>query len=419
MIHIKKITIFFIIILFIGGFFCFLYKNVFAVTTNNTSVSSLQDQINASNQQIAILNQQIAIYQIQLKQIGSDKKTLQSAINALDLQRKTIETQVAVTQKQINNTKMQIQQLGGQINDTQITIQNEQAALVPYLRDLQKSDNKSFLMQILSSNNITDVWNDISANLQMQKGIQNSMRQLEVQKDSLNNSKTNSQIKQAMLISQQQLLSSQQQSLINTEQTKKQLLIQTKAKESIYEKLLATAESQLKSFSAFVQNAGGSKLLGNRTTCDSWGCYYNQRDSAWGNDSLNGTRYTLASDGCLVTSMAMIMTHYGYRNVTPVTINSNPGNFATYYPAYLLFTISVDGVTATRETAMIDSTLATGNPLVIGIHAYGGTHFVVFISGSRGKYIMRDPYIINGKDVNFTDYYSLKSIFNISKVVIN
>ena len=419
MIHIKKITIFFIIILFIGGFFCFLYKNVFAVTTNNTSVSSLQDQINASNQQIAILNQQIAIYQIQLKQIGSDKKTLQSAINALDLQRKTIETQVAVTQKQINNTKMQIQQLGGQINDTQITIQNEQAALVPYLRDLQKSDNKSFLMQILSSNNITDVWNDISANLQMQKGIQNSMRQLEVQKDSLNNSKTNSQIKQAMLISQQQLLSSQQQSLINTEQTKKQLLIQTKAKESIYEKLLATAESQLKSFSAFVQNAGGSKLLGNQTTCDSWGCYYNQRDSAWGNDSLNGTRYTLASDGCLVTSMAMIMTHYGYRNVTPVTINSNPGNFATYYPAYLLFTISVDGVTATRETAMIDSTLATGNPLVIGIHAYGGTHFVVFISGSRGKYIMRDPYIINGKDVNFTDYYSLKSIFNISKVVIN
>ena len=91
----------------------------------------------------------------------------------------------------------------------------------------------------------------------------------------------------------------------------------------------------------------------------------------------NGTKYSLASDGCLVTAMAMVLTHYGYRDVTtPVTINSNPNNFASYYPAYLLMTINVDGASATRITAAIDAILATGNPVIAGLHAYGGTHFV-------------------------------------------
>ena len=197
------------------------------------------------------------------------------------------------------------------------------------------------------------------------------------------------------------------------------MLVQTKAQESTYQKLLAAAQAQLASFSAFAQNAGGSKLLGNQTTCDSWGCYYNQRDTAWGSMPLNGTHYNLASDGCLVTAMAMVMTHYGYKDVTPVTINSNPSNFAAYYPAYLMITINVDGVSATRTSAAIDATLATGNPVIVGVHAYGGTHYVVLTSGSKGNYLMRDPYIPNGKDVSFTSKYSLRSIFGITKVTIS
>ncbi len=117
--------------------------------------------------------------------------------------------------------------------------------------------------------------------------------------------------------------------------------------------------------------------------------------------------------------MAMVMTHYGYRDVTPVTINSNPANFAAYYPAYLLTTINVDGVTATRKTAAIDATLATGNPVIIGLNAYGGTHFVVLVSGSKGNYIMRDPYIANGDDISFAANYSMRDIFGITKITIS
>lgn len=389
-----------------------------ATTTTATATSSLQQQIDANDQQIDTLNQQIAQYQQELLQVGANKKTLQAAINALDLQRKTVQTQVALTQQQIANTQLQIQQLGGEITDTQATIATDQAALQAYLLNLQKIEAQPLIVEMLSSGSLVQTWTDVSQTLQMQESVRNEMQTLQTQEGTLTSSVSASKEKQDTLTSQQQALASQQQSLVSTEQSKSQLLTETDAQESNYEKLLAAAEAQLQSFSAFTQNAGGSGSVGSETVCDSWGCYYNQRDSAWGSDALDGTKYNLASDGCLVTAMAMVYTHYGYRTVTPVSINSNPNNFAAYYPASLLTTIDVNGVSATRKTTTIDATLATGNPVIVGLNAYGGTHFVVLISGSKGNYIMRDPYITNGDDIPFSAHYSLRSIFGITKVLI-
>ncbi len=387
--------------------------------TGTSSSSSLQDQLNANDQQIASLNQQIAQYQAELQQVGADKKTLQAAINGLDLQRRKLQTQVTLTQYQIKSTQLQIQQLGGEITNTQKTIAQDQTALGAYLRSLQKADNKPLIMQMLSSGSLVQTWSDLNQTLQIQNGIQNAMQTLKEQADNLATSQTASQEKQSTLTAQQQSLTTQQQSLVKTEQSKAQLLAQTKAQEATYQKLLAAAEAELNSFSAFAQNAGGSKVLGNQTVCDSWGCYYNQRDALWGNTPLDGTRYSMAADGCLVTAMAMVLTHYGYKNVTPATINADPNNFAAYYPAYLLTTINVDGMTATRRAAAIDATLATGNPVIVGINAYGGTHFVVLVSGSRGNYIMKDPYITDGNNISFSAHYSFRRIFAVAKVIIS
>jgi peptidoglycan hydrolase CwlO-like protein len=395
-------------------------QNVTAATTTPSTIdsSSTQAAIDTNNAQIATLNQQIAAYQTALTQVGANKKTLQAAINSLDLQKSKVQAQVSITEHQMANTQLTIQQLGTEISSTQQTISTDQSALAEELRSLQKSDDKPLIMQVLSTGSLIQTWSDLAADVQVKDSVQNQMQILQTQEDNLSTSQNASEQQQSTLTSQQQSLASQQQSLVQTEQSKAQLLAETNSQEATYEKLLAAAQAQLASFSTFAENAGGSKLLGNQTVCDSWGCYYNQRDTAWGNDKLNGTQYNLASDGCLISALAMVMTHYGYKDVTPVTINSNPANFASYYPAYLLTTVNIDGATVTRKTATIDATLATGNPVIVGINAYGGTHYVVLVSGSKGNYIMKDPYIANGNNVSFTANYSLKSIFGISKVVI-
>jgi peptidoglycan hydrolase CwlO-like protein len=390
-----------------------------AAASTAISSSSLQAELDANNQEMAALNQQIATYQTELQQVGANKKTLQAAINSLNLQKSKVQTQISLTQTQIKNTQIQIQQLGGQITSAQQTIATDQIALGAYMRSLEKADAKPLIVQMLSSGGLVQTWDDLNQTLQIQNGIQNEMQALGEQKSNLTATQTASEQKQSTLTAQQQSLTAQQQSLVSTEQSKSQLLTETNSQEATYEKLLATANAELNSFSAFAAAAGGAKRRGTQTICDSWGCYYNQRDGAWGSDPLDGTRYTMASDGCLVASMAMVLTHYGYKDVTPVTINSNPNDFTAYAPAYLLTSIDVDGVTATRKSAAIDATLATGNPVIVGIDAYGGTHFLVLVSGSKGNYVMKDPYITDGNNISFTDHYTLRSIFAIAKVVIS
>lgn len=383
-----------------------------------TSASDLQTQIDAANQQIVILNQQIAQYQAALTQAGADKKTLQSAIKSLDLQRSKVEAQITLTQSQINTTQLQIQQLGDQIQTTNQTIATYKNALAEALRDMSHSDNQPLFVQLFLSGSLSNFWQNIDEIFKIQDAFSEKAQELQTQEKNLADEQTAVQQKKDSLSAQNQTLASQQQSLSATVKSKNQLLIQTNNKESTYQKLLAQAEAQVKSFSNFTKNAGGTGLLSNQTICDSWGCYYNQRDTAWGRQSLNGTGYTLASDGCLVTAMAMVMTHYGYHSVTPATINADPDNFATYYPAYLLNSITAGGVNATRVTTAIDGTLASGTPVIVGMNVSGGTHFVVLVSGSNGNYIMRDPYVANGKDIAFTSHYSVREIYSITKVVI-
>ncbi len=386
---------------------------------SGTTTSSLQDQINMHTAEIAQLNQEIAKYQAEIQKTGADKKTLQAAINTLDLQRKKVETQILETQNQITTIKLEITQLGSNISDTQSTIEGDKAALAEDVRSLSATDEQPLILQVLFANSLASAWSDVDATLQVQTAIQDQVQALAAKENHLTADQAISVGKQIVLSEQKQNLAGEQTALTQTQLQKTRLLIETNAKESNYEKLLSRAKAELEGFSTFATNAGGFGLLSNQTSCDSWGCYYNQRDSAWGNDPLDGTQYSLKSDGCLVTAMAMVMTHYGYRNVTPVTINTNPGNFASYYPAYLLFTIHVDGVSATRKAATINATLATGNPVIIGLYAYGGTHFVVLTKKIGNDYLMRDPYIPNGKDISFDAHYSLRNIFGISKVVIN
>jgi peptidoglycan hydrolase CwlO-like protein len=388
------------------------------VSSADSGANDIQSQIDSATEQMIILNKKIADYQAQLKQAGSAKKTLQAQIKILDLQRDQLLSEIAGTNLQISVSKLKIVSLVNQVQNIQKKVADSQAQIALLLRELDRQGNESLLVRFLTAGNFSNFLQNINNIFDIEKAFGQKINDLQAAQAVLSASQTATKQQQQALTDQNNQLASQQQALSSTTQSKNQLLAVTKNKESNYQALLAKAEKQLKSYATFIQNAGGAKILGNETVCDSWGCYYNQRDSAWGAKALNGTEYTLATDGCLVTSMAMVLTHYGYRNVTPLTINSNPNNFASYFPAFLLNTIAVDGISATRVSAVLDSNLANGTPIIVELSVYGGTHFVVLVSGNNGKYLMRDPYIAHGKDISFNSHYNVKEIAAIERVVI-
>jgi peptidoglycan hydrolase CwlO-like protein len=165
------------------------------------------------------------------------------------------------------------------------------------------------------------------------------------------------------------------------------------------------AEAQLASLLAFSHGQGGN-IVPPEYLANSWGSYYNQRDARWGNVYLGRSPYEVWEIGCLLTSVAMVNSHFGFANVTPGAIAANPANFTAAGLLYN-FVLNVPGHPATINSsptrAWINQVLAAGGTVIVGMNIRsGGTHFVVLV-GQNGPsdYWINDPWVENAMHVSY------------------
>jgi peptidoglycan hydrolase CwlO-like protein len=396
---------------------CLLLTTFLAPVVRADDVSPTPTPDNSS--QVKDLQNRINDLQSTISKLQGEENTLSSQISVMDNQIKLSELKIDSTQKQISDLTLDIDTANHKIDKLENSLDKLSEVLINRIKATYEIGSAPDFQVLVSSSNVSDFVERANylriAQAHDKKLIYDTVQARNDyvnQKDIYQDQKTKAQ-------ELQQQLASYQTELQGEKKSKDALLSQTQGNEANYQRLLSQAKAQLAGFSNFTQSQGGASLLGNQTTCDDWGCYYNQRDSQWGGNSLDGTGYTLASDGCLITSMAMIYTHYGHRGVTPQTINSIGSNFASYYPAYLSKSISADGASSSRVGADIDSTLAGGNPVVVGISYDGGPladHFVVFVSGSGGSYTMKDPFTPNGNNIDFRGRYPNARIVEVDRV---
>ena len=368
------------------------------------------------------------------KQSQEKVDCLQKKVNELEGQTKTLSSQIAVLDNQVRLTQARIEATKKQIADLTLdidtatkkiqTLAQSLDALIAVLLNRIVATYESGTVQpftlLLSSSDVSNFFSRSSYLKIVQAHDKKLVYETQQAKNDYANQKSIFEGKRKKLESLSKQLVAYTIQLDQENQSKKDLLAQTQGSEENYQKLLAAAEAQLAAFSNFAAAHGGASILSDQTVCDDWGCYYNQRDSQWGNLALNNSQFTIASDGCLVTSMAMVYTHYNHKNVTPISINSNSNNFASYYPAFLKYRITADGASSDRVGAIIDSELSSGNPVVVGVSYDRGPipdHFVVLLSGTSGNYIMNDPFVPNGHKISFSDHYSASGIREIDKVV--
>jgi len=367
---------------------------------------------------------------------GQDKVAcLQAKVNDLNGQAKTLSSQIAIMDSQINLTQAKIEANKKEILDLTLDIDTATKKITTLQDRLQKITNAWIkrvvasyeaggvqpMEILLSSNDVSSLLVKLNYLQIVKKNDEKSIIDVQQTKTDYANQKDIYEAKKKKVEDLKIQLEAYTNQLNQEKAGKQDLLTQTQGSEEVYQNLLAQAQAQLAAFSNFTSERGAS-ILSNQTVCDDgWsGCYYNQRDSQWGSLALNNTGYTIAGDGCLLTSMAMIYTHYGHKSVTPISINSNSNNFASYFPAYLKYTITADGATSNRVGSIIDGTLSSGDPVVVGVSYDGGPipdHFVVLISGSSGNYRMNDPFTPDGHNISFTDHYSVGSIREIDKVL--
>lgn len=415
----KALSIFFVVSLF------FVAQTVYAEDPTPTPTSAPSSSSQGSNiQDCKDKNISVAdcpsYLQKRLSELQGQGKTLSSQISISDNQVKLTEAKIANTEVQIKNLQEDIVITQDKIENSEDDLDKTSNAFIGRAKAVYQVGTINPWEMLLTSNNFDNFFTRLKYLQIVQLYDKKNIYAAEQAKVNYSN-------QQDILVEKKQQeeelgekLQAYTDQLNKDKEAKKKLLAETQGSEATYQRLLSQARTQLEGFSNFATTQGGATILSGQTSCDDWGCYYNQRDSQWGNQSLNGTQYTLASDGCLVTSMAMVYTHYGYKNVTPATINGNSSNFASYYPAFLMKRITADGKTAERVSADIDSILSSGKPVIIGISYDGGglaDHFVVFISGSNGDYYMHDPFTPGGKNISFRSRYPSARIVEYEKVV--
>ncbi len=391
------------------------YLLLFVVTAGILFVGSLV-YAQSSNPD---LEKKKAEYEQKLIELGQQKKTLSSQIEQMDIQISLTGLRIQSSEQKITETQSEIEKLTSRIDNLDTSLDVLSKLLLTQIVKGYKTQPISLIEILFVSQDITDLANKIKYQRATQNNNQKLLVQVQEAKSNYEEQKTIREQKKKELDQLIVDLEAQKASL-TTQQAQKQILLdETNNDETTYQNLLAQTEAQLKNFGRFAASQGGSSLLSNQTVCDDWGCYYNQRDSQWGGSALNNTGYTIASDGCLVTSMAMVYTHFGHRGVTPISINSNPLNFASYNAAWLRTVITADGTESKRTSSVIDDELSSGRPVIVGISYDGGPlpdHFMVLISGSGGNYRMNDPFTPNGHNIPFSDHYSVGSIREIDRI---
>ena len=382
--------------------------------TPTTDTSSSGDDSSTVDQ----LNQRISDLQQKVSDLQTQGNTLSSQIGSMDNQIQLTQDRIDSTQKQIMSLTMDIDTAGKRMTNLEGSLTNVTKVLLSHVVAAYQAGTASDMQVLLTSSDISDLITKADYLRFVQQHDRELLDNTEQARIDYANQKAilESQKKEVLALNTQL---QQYTTTLNSQKSAEQtLLTQTQGDEQTYETLLSQAKAELAGFSNFTSSQGGASLLSGQTSCDSWGCYYNQRDSQWGDLLINGqSGYTMAGYGCLITSIAMVLSHMGH-NVSPADIATSGGNNFAVGTAMLSKSISVDGVSLTRNSASLDSALQSG-PVIVGIYAYGGTHFVVLKSGSNGNYVMDDPYIPNGHDINFTDHYSVSNIFEIDQIQVN
>lgn len=352
-------------------------------------------------------------YTAKLQELGTQANTLSNQIAQFNVQ-------IALTTAKIDQTQEQIKMLGGRIDQLETSLGSLTSAFSERAVEtykMSRSNEPAYLL--LNAKNLNDVISSFHYLAKIQEADRNLMIRLQKAQNTYKGQKVEQEDLAAKLADQKALLNSQKIAKAN-------LLAVTKNDEVKYQTLLSQARNALASLSGYAESVGIS-LIPHQELSDGWGKYLNQRDSLWGNVVMNNSYdctdlkgnkvpCTIARVGCLITSYAMVVSHFG-GSISPADVAVNPSSFYSTTAYFNNPGPSANGHSATRlDNPSLDqlrNALSSGGVVVAGLSMNGGPypnhysdHWVVLRSVDGDSFRINDPEYPGAMNVSLKDHYS-------------
>lgn len=364
-----------------------------------------------------------------LAQISSnqtEQSTLKQAISSLNAKINLAQAQINQTISQIKILEKEVTVLDGVLETVNRSMDDLGVIYLARVRESYRRSRVTPFDMIFSNSSFGDFLTKLKYLNTIKIKDQLILSELENSRLNYDQRKQEKVIKQQEVEKLKSKLVSQKKVLDGQIKEKQNLLTLTQNDEKKYQQLLSDAKTQLAALRRYVTSQGGASILSNQTKCDDWGCYYNQRDSQWGNMGLGGSSYSVAEYGCLVSSVSMIASHSG-KNIKPGDTAAVSSAFVPGY-GWLRHSFQVNGINVSispysnpshsEVISKLDSELNAGRSVIAGM--YGGPdHFIVMVKKEGDKYIMHDPFLENGSNRQFSEKYNLSDINSLRLVNFN
>jgi len=314
------------------------------------------------------------------------------------------QTQGAIvsTDSQVAKTQDNIVQLSANIIDQEKNLASEQKTMDKVITSLYMEGDAGLLESLLSSNSISEAITNQQYYEAIQQQVEGSIQRITAIKNDLSNQKDQKDKQLTDLTSLKLSQVDQKKFLESRKVLKSELLSDTKstvvaleAEQVAAKAAIADLQVRIDRIKAASIGAGGDLVS---ATDASW--YYRQTDDRWASEKL-GLYATIGDYGCLLTSLTMIAKFYG-KNYTPLSAldsSSFVRSWGKNDGALISTSMVSDGKSQPVDWTVIDSELAAGHPVIVGValgvdmgNSYGVSHFVVIKSKiGTDKYAMHDP----------------------------
>ncbi len=228
--------------------FSFLLFNPVIVQAQTPRAEELKQNISSHEEDIKKLEAEIADYRDRLNNVGVQKKTLQNAIQTLDLTRAKLGKDAELTRVKILRANDTITQLDHNILDKEGLITKNKGAIVSILHQINETDANSLLQILLSNNTLSNFFVEVDDLARLQVALRDNIKTLERLTKELGDQKTSSQAKRKELVRLKAELADQKAIADQERRDQSTLLGETKNQESNYTKLLLDREARKKQF---------------------------------------------------------------------------------------------------------------------------------------------------------------------------
>lgn len=205
-----------------------------------SEIDRLKNEINSRSNRLTQIDAEIAEYEKQLKQVGGEKKTLQSAINQLELERKKVNAEITKTENLISSIDLEINKLILEITRTQSDINSTQAAIGSIIRQQYRASSDSLLELLLSQRRLSDFWNSYESHDSVREVMAEKVTELSSFRMLLEEQRDENEDKRKELSSLKNQYVDQNSVLVNNKKEQSNLLEVTKNEEKNYQSLLAS-----------------------------------------------------------------------------------------------------------------------------------------------------------------------------------